>query len=721
MTESLDSFSFETLSYHDSPSTSNVAANHIVTHTQSSIGAGVTFGRRAQELARPIREAVDCFIEMCEPNAAFVACAEYLAIPSDLDIDDDHSSAMRLGWWLSNVFLLEGRRSREYSGRMVEALCSFLGNRKIADGLLAHLPTRAINALEELLSSVKMDDEFIELLPYILEPFGPGSRHSVMRDNKTTVNREAKKASGVFYTPLDVASYMIREANVEYGLNWRQTTTYDPACGTGVFLIEQAKEVKRTSSGSITSYVSRQLFGSDICAISVDSAAFGLLHACLDEEASWAGSAYSLWRTIRTNVLTSDALNIVGSQLNEGRSAAGVERSIPMLTLFKNLKELPGILVGNPPYAALGDRTDFFSLQRRFNTYRSQSPKASDALHLLFVEQMWLLSNPKHAATALVLPLSITYGSDKLQMSCRVGMMQSGMEWRCANFDREPHALFGEDVKTRNSIVFGRRTSTELPRPGLIGTTALMRWTSRSRHKLFENIRFTYLRGCDYAVVLPKLDGESQARAYIAIASHEPKLAKHIQASRATPLAEISDLSFDETTIFVAPTAYNFINVFRASDLWANELVPLSESPVTALTFASCEEAAAAHAILSSRLTYWLWTVLGDGFHVTKKFIESLPAWSDPLRAQLQLCRLGEQMWSELQKDVIRSINKGRTTIAFRPTHCARTQTEIDTLLQQLWKLPNDFPAELEDFSEKQRIVDPNDKTRTEQQLKYAK
>jgi len=31
-----------------------------------------------------------------------------------------------------------------------------------------------------------------------------------------------------------------------------------------------------------------------------------------------------------------------------------------------------------------------------------------------------------------------------------------GGTWRCAFFDREPHALFGEDVETRNAILFRR-------------------------------------------------------------------------------------------------------------------------------------------------------------------------------------------------------------------------------------------------------------------------
>lgn len=714
MNEPLDGLSFEALSYYEGPTISGLSVNHSAEYMKSVIGAGVTFGRRAQALAKPIREAVACFADLCSPDAAYSACATALVLPTDRVVADDYVSAIRLGWWLANVYLFERRRSPEDTRLLNDALHRFFGERKRSDRLLRHIPTPAIDALEELLSSVEVDEEFVELLPYILEPHGPGSRHSVMRDRETAANREAKKAAGVFYTPQDVAAYMLREANSEYGVDWTKTVTYDPACGTGTFLVEQAKEFKRYNGASLKDYVVHHLFGTDICVMAVDSAAFGLLHTCLDEDSPWSDSLYTIWQVLRTNIVTADALTIVANQTAKSALPCSAEHAVSMCELFKNLTELPGIICGNPPYAALGERDDFFALQRRFSIYRQQTPKPSDSLHPLFVEQMWHLSNPTRAATSLVLPLSIAYASDKLHMSCRVGMMQSGMEWRCANFDREPHALFGEDVKTRNTILFGRKTSANKLFDGLIGTTALMRWTSRNRDKLFQNIRFTYLKGCDFAPGLPKLSGEAQAKAFIAISSHAPQLGKFVQASRAISLANINSLAKDEATIFVAPTAYNFLNVFRASDLWARETTPLSESPVLALTFASHECASAAFATLSSRLAYWLWTVNGDGFHVTKRFVESLPAWSDEDNSRQQLSLLGDQMWGALQQDVIRSVNKGRITIAFRPTHCAGTQTKIDSILGEACKLPHNFSSELQQFSDRQRIVDPQDKKRTQ-------
>jgi hypothetical protein len=51
-----------------------------------------------------------------------------------------------------------------------------------------------------------------ELLPYVLESHGPGSRLSVMRDPATKAARITKKRAGVFYTPPDVATFIVRSA-----------------------------------------------------------------------------------------------------------------------------------------------------------------------------------------------------------------------------------------------------------------------------------------------------------------------------------------------------------------------------------------------------------------------------------------------------------------------------------------------------------------------------
>ena len=67
--------------------------------------------------------------------------------------------------------------------------------------------------------------------------------------------------------------------------------------------------------------------------------------------------------------------------------------------------------------------------------------------------------------------------------------------------------------------------------------------------------------------------------------------------------------------VFLASTAYNFLNVYRDVSNKAGD-VPASENSVHCLEFAKEESAEVVFAILSSRLVYWLWHASGDGFHV---------------------------------------------------------------------------------------------------------
>ena len=75
--------------------------------------------------------------------------------------------------------------------------------------LSAQIPAESLWQAEQLLNGIELDSELRALLPYILEEHGPGSRASVMKDPTTASSRAAKRESGVFYTPADVADYMV--------------------------------------------------------------------------------------------------------------------------------------------------------------------------------------------------------------------------------------------------------------------------------------------------------------------------------------------------------------------------------------------------------------------------------------------------------------------------------------------------------------------------------
>ncbi|MGH8168477.1 MAG: N-6 DNA methylase, partial [Woeseiaceae bacterium] len=153
-------------------------------------------------------------------------------------------------------------------------------------------------------------DAYIQLLPYILDPHGPGSRLSVRRDPTTRTARTRKRAEGVFYTPADVAEFMVR-TSLDSLDDGKASTVFDPACGTGVFLRAALKELrKRHPDQGALSLAKECLFGVDIDPWPVDASAFVLLADILIAEGQLSQSPAEVWLRLKLNLACSDALTV---------------------------------------------------------------------------------------------------------------------------------------------------------------------------------------------------------------------------------------------------------------------------------------------------------------------------------------------------------------------------------------------------------------------------
>ena len=589
--------------------------------------------------------------------------------------------------------------------------------------LFAQVPVESLWKAEQLLNSLQLDSEFRALLPYLLEEHGPGSRASVMKDPSTASARAAKREAGVFYTPADVADYMVGHAKKLYAGDFLTAKSLDPACGTGVFFLAMLRAVVRSheeaASFSRFDYVTTCLHGLDVSGHALDAAAFVLLHECLSEILSRNLSPLTAWKVIRRNFVETDTLcvNSVG-QNNDGAAVEFFQSPLPNLgQLFPQAQDGFDILVGNPPYAALGEREDFASLTMRFASLHGAKPAPRLNLFPLFVEMMWRFTKPGCNSAALVTPLSLAYHGGSQFENCRHAMSWNGGRWQFAFFDREPHALFGEEVKTRNAILF-RYEDSETPKrwqAANIETGPLRKWTSRTRERLFRSIEFTPVDSVEITAGIPKLDGATQSEAFMALRrrfERFPSLALRVGT------CDSADALNGEPApkVFAGGTAYNFLNVFRPASLLPEEQkMTLSESPVHCLEFKSETEARAAFAILSSRLSFWLWHVLGDGFHVAGWLFNEIPFARNSFAASdfESLSLLGDTLWQKLQGHRFTSMNAGRLTVGFRPLACHQERDEIDAILARSAGLGNDFVAELRSFVQRNAVVDSADERRS--------
>ena len=632
---------------------------------------------------------------------------------------------MRAAWNLV-LICLTARSSGQCSSRcgFQEAESWFRGKSQATNASMsAQVPGECLWEAEQLLNTVQLDSEFHALLPYILEEHGPGSRASVMKDAATASARAAKRESGVFYTPADVADYMVEHTRQIYRGDFLAAKSLDPACGTGVFFLALLRAAIRSygegNRFSSFDYVTRCLHGLDVSGHALDAAGFVLLRECLAEVLARDLDPITAWRLIRRNLVEVDALCVdaIGQDC-ERPSSEFFENHLPSLAqFFPQVQDGFDILVGNPPYAALGERKDFTLLTARFASLHSAKLAPRLNLFPLFVEMMWRFTRPGCNASGLVTPLSLAFHGGTQYEACRRAMNWSGGRWQFAFFDREPHALFGEEVKTRNAILF-RSEDSDTPKRGqaaIIETGPLRKWTSRTRERLFQSIEFTVVGAANIASGIPKLNGRTQSEAFMGLRRRFERLPSFaVRIGTCEPADALAGKH--EPNVFVGGTAYNFLNVYRPTSLLDEERgMTLSESPVHCLEFKTESEARVAFAVLSSRVSFWLWHVLGDGFHVAGWLFDEIPfgrnSFTDSELASLS--SLGNSLWLKVQNHRFTSVNAGRLTIGFRPLAFHEERDWIDAILAKNAGLGDEFVAELRSFVQENAVVDSTDTRRS--------
>src|SRR5690606_24995846 len=106
---------------------------------------------------------------------------------------------------------------------------------------------------------------------------------------------------------------------------------------------------------------------------------------------------------------------------------------------------------------------------------------------------------------SMVVPLSLTSNSELLYNHIRNKIQNTNGLFEFWNFDRTPDSLFGDDVKTRNTIlVHTKNTSTE--NDSVIFSTYLHRWSSRNRCSLFNSMLKTKIDSkTDISIGIPKV------------------------------------------------------------------------------------------------------------------------------------------------------------------------------------------------------------------------
>jgi hypothetical protein len=503
------------------------------------------------------------------------------------------------------------------------------------------------------------------LLPYLLDPAEPATRRDVLRGKSLAGTRQTRKSAGIYYTPGDVAHFMTSNVLTPSA----SATWLDPAVGSGVFL----RAVLRT-------HPEADVYGVDVDPAAAESAAFVLTATLRSQRSGWQD-----WHRHRLNLATRDAL-LCRRDVGEDTGQSAVRRQAvaalelgwfappPLATSvsgdggwyladsFPELRVGADIVVQNPPYAP-AQADNVAAMTSRWGT-----SLASNVYPLFLELGLELLATG--GSLAAVVPASIVTSSTSAIRRCREALHRREAAVEILSFDRAPDGLFGDDIKTRCSIVF-----VENRKRRTLAVGGLNRITSRDRQSaLVRGVAPEVSRDGLLAPLPPKLRSAQDADLLRAVTTALYTADMLVTKTMTRPLGAVRD----DKCVLLAPTAYNWLNVQRETAA-ACAMGHDSQNPFLVL---SCPDAAtsdAIYALLSSRVALWLWQVYGDGFHVGHSLLRVLPAPPPgDSEAVAALGKLGAELWEQVTATPVVSLNGGRKTVAYPPDPSSALLEELD-------------------------------------------
>lgn len=546
--------------------------------------------------------------------------------------------------------------------------------------------------------------ELRALMPYLLDPMAAATRRDVLKTRSTLNERRMRKASGVFYTPGDVA-YMMVDRLLSTSEKAGRHMWLDPAHGSGVFLRAIHSATFDLPGGR------DRIYGVDIDPFAAEASSFVLTAEDIFRMPK-GPAPWERWHGFRRNLATGDALLIDVSMPSKSTSSWGVKdhpddghplgRFEPwqLQAVFPETAETGfARILANPPYAPLRRTLASFHIPR---LHPVTGPTANQDISPVFVE-LCVDMLPDDGALALVLPLSVVTSTRAPFPELRRRLAQQPGSLELLSFDRAPDALFGDDIKTRNAIIHLDKSAP----PGLTASP-LYRWTSRIRESALPNIPVISIAGLDdVPQTIPKISTAWERELLAACTRRHRHLVHWITQSRSMPLNRITRSAGDKQSnvLALAPTAYNFLGLIREPHRAATDGHD-SQNSFSMLHFASELHASAAYALLASRLAFWLWHVTGDGFHVTGAVHARMPVPDgDPQRVE-RLAELGDRLWKDALQNPLVSTNRGRTSLAYPTWPHSCLIDEIDIHIGSI--IGVEYVARLSAWHEQLIVVDPN-------------
>ncbi len=493
--------------------------------------------------------------------------------------------------------------------------------------------------------------EWQELIYYAFETFEyPAEQFLSMPVKKGIhVASEKKRSQGIYYTPTDVIDFMIDTCCNRYDeINFSDQMTYlDCSCGTAVFLLNIVKKRLKKMSQTYLAldmllFVKDRIWGIDISKIAIDNCKIAFMIEYLLDFPEEKSSSDLFWNVLKKNFVCGDSTN--------------------MEEVLRNNRHFPrrfSCIIGNPPYVTLEKKGNLF---------------------IEFVNNM-IKYAAEYSCSSLIVPLSVCYSQVSSFVDLRDRILQDNdATWYFYNFDRSPDSLFGDQVKTRNTIIFRIKGGDK----GQKWSTNIQRWTSENREGLFERIESTDITECFLKEYIPKISVNIEKYAFSRIKTLEKKLSDMLYSCTET----------NSNSLVVNGTAYNWICAYDhippSYDEKGDVYIPDS------MQFYDCSERTDLYfiiAMLSNRITYWYWTVIGDGFHLNSSFLKQLGFHKEYFSKETYrtIARIGKEYCKEIKKNVQVTYNCKKCIINYNHIPLLEKVAKVESLVVTELGIPYEF------------------------------
>ena len=303
------------------------------------------------------------------------------------------------------------------------------------------------------------------------------------------------------------------------------------------------------------------------------------------------------------------------------------------------------IVIGNPPYEALGKSRDDAE-RKRLQTQKRYRTVGGGDLYNLFCETALALTKPAGGVVSLIVPLSVAFAQKQAPL-------RRAFESRCSqitlrHYDNIPDTIFNGSptLKTWNNSQRATTLTAVLGNGGaVVNSTGLQRWAAGDRKPCL-----------DYraSAIAPKLGPKADKR----IADQWVRAPTKEVASLVNAILEQSRtvLSFGETaengkTLTFPMTARYFISAIPRQ-------IALRRSE-RSFAVGTELDLRLLMAVLNGHVGYAWWRIVGDGFHVNFHELTTMTVPDAWIQAPQRPMELGQRLLGAIPQCLTEKKNKG--------------------------------------------------------------